>query len=868
MAKKKAKAKTASTVAEKPTGQRAIQLQPYLNRVIPYWGHPGHLAGARWRWLVKNQPIAIICRDTLIANMISLGWSIRQREPDETKLTSVKEEIDHYTELFNTMEGGFDNYISLIGQDLLDLPFGAMCEKGYQNDNPDERLMWVEHVDAATLMPTNVIDWPVMQTVPYYNARPVVFPKHAISRSYMSPRPEIKRKGWGMAPPEKIYLALEMLYRGDRYYANLLLDTPEAGILDLIDMSEEDATEWLESMRELFQGIDGFKVPVLYQHNAPAQWIPLNRPPTDLLYDTTTLKYATITAAGYGIRLSDIGMAELTGDKTLAGVIRGERQSRRNGHAVLRSKTGDHLDTLLPKHLQLIWDEKDEEAKTTQARALSTYGLALGQIKRDGLMSVEEARHELVATGLLEVEIDPDDVPEQETPMGMPGQEMFGKPGEKGDEKEGKGGFPFGKKPKPFGKPTDEERGKGKKKKVAPEDGGRGNIIQRAISALEPVRKEPGHPPYEEITDQLLTIVKPGVMSLAERAAQAGVTQARLSDHKNPIPRAPRLRRLIKVITRAMVPEVKRTFDVVDDEVIRTYWLPEMLSVDFGMPSELDSVVTRQSADELREKLEQHLVDDPWWTIASTWDKAAILNIFKTAYEVGLHDTALEIIRALYEEGLASVPTISPTINFDLTNRAVMRALELDAAKLVTRVNEGTKYFIKRITVAGVRQGLTRPDIAQAIREGESAAAILKEEGFMEETVSEILSGLIEMSEKRATSIVNTEINRAQNMGHLRQIVESGLTRKWWRHLGSRGLTPAGNQHPCPVCLRNEELGYVEVGYLFETVFKSGGPEDDGRSLIPPGHPSICHCKIFFDDTELTEKVAKGQYKPWTGGNK
>jgi len=798
----------------------------------------------QWRTLVKNQPLAIIYRDTLISNTISLDWSVRLREPEEVspdKRLRYKEEIDYYTELFNEMEGGFDNYISLILQDMLDLPFGGMSEIGRLDDDPKKRVVWVQHVDAASLIPTGNPEWPVMQAVPGLPSKPVVFPRRAVNRCYMNPRPEIKRKGWGMAPPEKVYLAIEMLYRGDRYYANLLLDTPEAGILDLLDMEEEDAKDWIESARELFGGIGGWKVPVLYEHEKAAQWIPFTRPPSDMLYDETTMKYAQVLAAGYGLRLSDIGMAELKGEKTLAGVIRGERQSRRTGYGTVRKKLRNHLNRILPPHLMLVWEEKDEEAKTEQARALSTYGLALGQLKRDGLLSPEEARSELVSTGLLEVEIDPQEVPEPEMPMGMPGHGMFEKPGEKTDKR------------KPFGKTTDEDRGRVKdeeKGKVSPTKGGRGGLgsfLKRQFGKREAETIKPKIAP-DQVIERMKQVVQPGIAAIPEKAEP------------------PRLRRLIKVITRAMVPMLQKTFGVIDDDAIERVWLPEMQALEFDLPSELDSLVIRQTTQELRDMLDEHLDDDPWWKTATAWEKSEILAIFRASYEAGLEDMALNMVRSLYEEGLASVPTLAPTIDFDLVDHKVIRALEHKAAEMVTHVDEGTKYFLKRIVVAGVRRGLSRQKMAAAIRDGQSAERILRDEGFMDDVIDQIMNGLIEMTEKRAMSIVNTEVKGALVAGQLEQIKRTGLTKKGWRHFGERGVTAAGNVHPCPVCVRNEELGFVPFEYLYETVFKRGGPQGDGKAPGPPAHPNVCHCSIVFDEAELFATVKKGEFAPWLGG--
>ena len=833
-----------------PRDQRAIQLQPYLNRTIPYWGHPGYFAGAQWRSVVRNQPVAIICRDTLISNMLSAKWSVRLREPEDTKLQATKDEIDQYTKVFTEADNDFDDHISLVVQDMLDLPFGGMSEVGRAPDEKDGKVEWIEHVDGATLVPTGDRNWPVVQSVPDVPHRPVVFPNHATSRVFISPSPNIRRKGWGMAPPEKIYLALQMLYRGDAYYANLLLDTPEAGILDLGDMSRESAMEWLAGFKTLFAGIDGMKVPVLYEHEGTAAWIPFNRPPIDMLYDQTTMRYAQLVAAGYGMRLSDIGMSDAAAGKTLAGVIREERQSRRTGQAEVRSKLVNYFNRMMPDHLKFVWEEQDDEVKRGKAAALSTYGLALGQLKTDGLISPEEGRMELVATGLLETEIDPAKVPEPETPM-LPGGEML--PGEDKDKKGGLFGKFGGGKKQQQGKVPKEER-----ERIPPAQGGRGDVQMKTIHAL-PEDK------YDEMIVRMTDLVGPALTTLPELAILHSPRQAARGQPQKDVPRAPRLRRLIRPVLEAMIPQVEKTFRALDDDVILRYWLPEMKKIDFGQESELDGLVTRQSAEEIRAILEKELSTDIWWATASAWDKAEILEIFIQAFESGLEDQAIAIVRALYEGGLAATPLLSPTIAFDLTNVGLQNSLKATAADLVTNVNAGTKYFIKRILIGSVREGISQPIAAQAIREGVSAAELLRRDGFMEPVIQEILSGLIEMSEARALSIVHTELNRVANEGSLQQIKRSSLKEKGWFHMGSRTTTEAGNEHPCPICAGNEELGFVDVDFLYKTVFKSGGPEDDGRASGPPGHPQVCHCTLTINEEELFEQVRSGEYNPYTG---
>ncbi len=211
---------------------RAIKLPVYLNRLVPYWGHPGWLMADRWRYFVRNQPLAAVCRDTLIQNVLSTPWDIVPRDPGDKSSPSLKKEIDRLKkDVFEVANGDFDTFCELTLQDMLDLPFGGAFETPREDDSPDGKVLMMDHIDGGTLLPTGDDENPVEQRVKQMPTRTVRFPNYAIERVYVNPRPEIDRMGWGMAPPEKIYLAMEMLYRGDRYYANLLLDTPEAGVL-------------------------------------------------------------------------------------------------------------------------------------------------------------------------------------------------------------------------------------------------------------------------------------------------------------------------------------------------------------------------------------------------------------------------------------------------------------------------------------------------------------------------------------------------------------------------------------------------------------------------------------------------------------
>jgi hypothetical protein len=317
-----------------------------------------------------------------------------------------------------------------------------------------------------------------------------------------------------------------------------------------------------------------------------------------------------------------------------------------------------------------------------------------------------------------------------------------------------------------------------------------------------------------------------------------------------------RLQRLVIAATKVMVPQVADVFKIVPDEAITRYWLPEMLKSDLGLDSDISPEVTRVSSEEVEAVLDKHLNADPWWSTVNEWDRRQVVDVFKTAFEAGLREQAESIIRSLYLEGLINTPAV--VVEFNVTNREVLKILSDHAGEFITNLDAGTKYHIRRVITAGVRQGLARPEIAQAIRDGVTAEEVLLREGYMQDVVGEIRDALPIMSKARAKSIVNYEVAHAQGLGAFEQLKRSGLKQKAWQHLGKRGETAAGNEHPCPICLGNEAQGFVPLDFDFQTVF--------GPSKTTPGHPGVCHCKIKFQEAELFKVVGEGGYMPYAGG--
>lgn len=328
----------APTKETKPR-QRSINISDlFLTRFSPPWTRPPSLPAYTWRNWVLNQPVAMAYRETLIATMLNLEWKITPRNAVYKK--ELEATVKYYTRLLenggNYLGTDYTGLVEWIAGDVLDLPFGGAAEIGRKGDVQGGRVAWIRPLDGGTLYPTLNQDYPVVQYYQGYDA--IAFPAHAISRTYLTPQSYIYREGWGMAPPEKAYFAINLLNTGDKYYANLLLDVPTAGILDLGDMEKSSAEEWVTAFKTFVNDTStSFRVPVLYEHNNPINFLPFGKVPNDIMFDRITGRYAALLGAAYGASPSDIGLQSTSaGGETLAGSIRDERKTRKTGFARLK----------------------------------------------------------------------------------------------------------------------------------------------------------------------------------------------------------------------------------------------------------------------------------------------------------------------------------------------------------------------------------------------------------------------------------------------------------------------------------------------------------------------------------------------------
>lgn len=220
-----------------------------------------------------------------------------------------------------------------------------------------------------------------------------------------------------MAPPEKIYFAIELLGRSDKYYANLLLDVPTAGILDLGDMEKDSAEEWITAFKTFVadQSV-AFRIPVLYEHNNKVEFIPFGKVPNDIMFDKITMKYSALVAAAYGMSLSDIGLQTTSASgETLAGSIRQERRTRKTGFARIKAKIKSFFDKVLPGTLEFNFVDYDDELNVALGRARLASSQAFSVWRQIGVFSPQEIRSQIIQDGLMSISL-PDALPPDAKP--------------------------------------------------------------------------------------------------------------------------------------------------------------------------------------------------------------------------------------------------------------------------------------------------------------------------------------------------------------------------------------------------------------------------------------------------------------------
>lgn len=790
-------------ISRQPT-EIGQDLPAFLLRILPIWGQPSWLEGKMWRTVEQNQPVAVACRDALTDDILTLDWKIVAKDADKTD--QYKDDIMYYTDLFYLGYDTMDqtNFIEWIMKDMLTLPFGAGAEIGREGDKPDGKVLWIHPIDGATLYPTLDTEWPVGQRVYGWGNEPVYFPKHGIVRAYLSPRTEIQREGWGMGAPEKIYLALELLSRGDRYYANLLLDTPTAGILDLGDMEAETAKSWLQSWQSLMTGIDAFKIPVLYEHTTKANFLSFGKPPTDIMFDQITQKYAALVCAGYGLNLADIGLS-LTGggSNTLAGTIRSEKQSKRGGKSIVKRKIKAMYDKMLPKYLEFRFIDYDDELNVSVGRARLTSAQAFGIAQDKGQITPDEARQQMVADGLFTINM-ADNIKGGDKPRPL----QTGLPSGASPARDNVGHTP-----------------------VPPSQGGKGEVQPQTATKSEVVEKSMAE-------GEIYKALKPGMDNLIRDATDV------------------RLRRLIRVAAKACEDEVSTALNEIfysasdadwGDVDRWNAWYDNFLFGDMEK-SEIPEII-QSSAKQVEEVMQKAMEADPWWKTLSKDNQLLLFTALIAAYQNSMSETAHQMASFLYEVGEIPNPYPNSTA-FVLNSEKVKKYLDSVAMAIIQRTNDGSGYYLRRTVISEVRKALSQPAVADGLHNGTITLEHLFDDRlWMSSLVSAIQTSLIGITYMRMEDIPANEEITVNRMARVEMYKRAGLKQKAWRTLGP---------NPCEkFCIPNEKMGFVPLSHVYLASYPEG--------VLQPQAHNHCACELVFSRTEIVELAKSGKFKIWNG---
>lgn len=332
---------------------------PYVFRRPPnVFSNYINLRQDQWRDIVARAPVVNVCIRTLITQITAIPWAI---------IGDDEEEVKYYTSVLQHANGeNHDTFIERFIYDVLTVPFGGAVEiVRYPKDNVFASI-W--HVDASTMFPTYDEELPYVQVNPEDTLDREYFDDEQIKRIMWSPRSDIKNYGWSKTPLMEVFPAIEAVMRSDVFYGNLLSDTPEAGILDLMDMKADAAREWVKSWQSLMIGIDALKIPVLYEHEKEAKFIAFNRSPAELSLPELVKRYVEIVVGGFGMNIGDVGLYEHTNTK--AGTSVSISLSKRQGlGSLLKKITSLYNESVLPDTVEFKFNPIDEEDKLKKSQS-------------------------------------------------------------------------------------------------------------------------------------------------------------------------------------------------------------------------------------------------------------------------------------------------------------------------------------------------------------------------------------------------------------------------------------------------------------------------------------------------------------------
>jgi len=381
---------------------------------------PSMFSSTQWRYLA-SEPVNLSYQTHLVRSL-KLEYKFTPKKGVDPKSDEVLEITEYYEELFEHVR--FDLLKVMWEKDSYDLPFGGSLEIMWWPDGafggkfPAGYPAGIVHVDAGTMyINQGNPNYPYVQMDPNDNQRPIAFKRREIARLMYLPQTSIKLFGYQKSPVEQNYQVIEALARLYTYDLKSLSDTPIAGILDLMDFSEADVTEWKKGFEEMMMGVNPIKIPLLYEHETPAKFVPFGQP--ELNVSEKWKHYAEKCGTPYGLTIGSLGLAEH--DRTLAGarVQRLTTQRTGVGGFAYDEKRAINRQFFPPDcPIMFDWDvpEIEDVVKRRQAEGLRI--AYLGQMVGAGALAAEDMLEQAVEDGIFSIPVKPGAI--QEGIQGLP----------------------------------------------------------------------------------------------------------------------------------------------------------------------------------------------------------------------------------------------------------------------------------------------------------------------------------------------------------------------------------------------------------------------------------------------------------------
>lgn len=771
--------------------------RPYLTRetfVHPARLRPGVQDTDRWR-TVAAEPINRMARRMVQREISSLNFTIR---PEDPKDAQQRDAADWYLNVYSD----FRNLVTRTLKSVCELPQGGAWEVGYirpgvYGEGEKGTLAFVQYIDGGTLHPSISQEFPIVQVDPTESTRNVMFREDEIVRLLAWPRDEFGLEWWQESPTEASYMAIEALARIYVYSLKQLMDTPIAGILDMMDFSEEDARTWANTFREMLEGIDPIKIPILYQHEHAASWIPMGNRFEDLAITEQFKIYADLILGNYGLSVNDLRIFNHDGPKTGMAVSR--KISIQQGVSFFAELVKDAVQSTLPRFLIFEYTEPDLEDERTKsqigaadARTIQTFDWLDPKLKAKEAIGRGVLKH--VTQDEIDKAIDENqqvDQLNQELANGIPtpapGQITEGE-GRVPDQLENDAKANASTGSRVFTKMRDEAE----------------TLIEKALERFSSRLPESKYGRKTAMADKRMD----ALLSRAFREVGMRLTEAKIAEYV--------------LALRTQVPALNTQPS--EEGMQAKSWTEFVDDLIEG------ALITKADDDGLRTRIEllldELLSEEALYDLDADLWVEQLMEVLKLAYEDGMLATAELVQGELFKRGEVKSPYVG--ISFNLIDDTVINFLRDTAAELVRNINTGTKYFLRSMITEGALQGLAVDELTRRINND--------------------LFGLPEaeagkLNRDRIRSIVTTELNRADTFGRLEHMKRLGIQLKRW-------ITR--KVEVCELCLDNEALGSVAIDYEYHDVF--------GPTQGPPGHPRTCHCQLGMDADELNNLKGKPRY--------